>query len=309
VCSALANGALWTHWSSLAHSANAWEIAEFIRARSDALFGTESAADIAVLHSASSYFVHSGGFLSTKIGNKPVWAAAAILWQGGYHFDVVGEHALPSRLQRYRLVILANQTHLDPDTLTALREFVRKGGRLLVAGRSALGDGQTSSLADVLGIEPEARLDPSGSLCVPAEPGILHAEDRPYGADIFVISLATECVGVRPKGCEVVVGRMTAKTTSGQDHAGPSGWLWRGHGLEEDRSRPVLCRHAFGRGEAWYLAADLFAHYDYTKFFGSRTSPCPGSNGSIHRLWSARAERSRWSARSAGRGARTSATS
>ena len=60
----------------------------------------------------------------------------------------------------------------------------------------------------------------------------------------------------------------TVTTPSGHDHAGPTGWLWGGHGLKEDRTRPVLCRHAFGSGEGWYLAADVFAHYDYTKYYG-----------------------------------------
>lgn len=270
VCSALASGAIWTHWTSFAHTQNAWEIADFIHAREGILFGTSSAADIAVLHTSSSFFVHSGGFLSTKVGNMAVWAAAGILWEGGYAFDVVGEHALAGSLDRYKLIILANQTHLAPEAIALLTKYVRDGGRILVAGRSGLGDGDTQALAEVLGIRPRVVLDPKGSLCVPADPSVLGEATKPYGADLFVLSMATECVGVVPDGCEVQVGRMSAKTTAAHDNAGPIGWLWRGHGLAEDKGKPVLTRHRYGSGEAWYLAADAFAHYAYTRFYGAK---------------------------------------
>ncbi len=268
VCSALANGAIWTHWTSKAHSHNAWEIADFIHDRESILFGTVSAADIAVLHSSSSFFVHSGGFLSSRIGNMPVWAAAGILWQGGYAFDIVGEHTLPRLIQKYRLIVLANQTHLTPDTVDLLREYVRGGGTILVAGRSGLGDTTTQVLADVLGIAPEVDPDAAGSLCVQTHPAVLGEDAQPHGADIFVLSMATGCVGVRPAGADVVVGRMTAQTTASHDNAGPMGWLWRDHGLTEDKSTPVVTRNRYGAGEGWFIAADVFAHYAYTHFYG-----------------------------------------
>ncbi len=267
VCSAVANGAMWDHWTTRAHNGAAWKVADYLRKR-DYLFGSESAADVAVLHSASSFFENNGGFLITRPGNHPVWGAAQALWESGYAFDVVSEYNLERLVPKYRLIVLANQTVLSEATIALLERFVEEGGRLLVAGRSGI-SGDRQAFAKVLGIEERVETAKESIVTFPADPEIMHLE-APEDSDAFVLSVQSEWHSVSPAGCVVEIGAMNAVSSGPPDARGPVGWLWRGHGTVENKDAPVLTSNKSGKGVGWYLAVDLFGHYYRTQYYGVR---------------------------------------
>jgi hypothetical protein len=269
VGSAVANGAMWHNWSSRPHQPLSWEISEFIHQRSDILTDTDSAADIALLHTTTSFYVHSGGLFVPRLGNKPLWGASRALQLGGYHFDIVNEVALLERLGRYRLIILAGQTHLPDGMVAALLDFVGAGGRVLVTGRSGWGDEGCQVLADVLGLDPcSAEVDEGLVLEVPSD--WVGAGPRPDGAGICTLAMETSLLGVRPRGAAVMWVALQALGDSSRAVRRQTGWQWASRSLAEDPSRPFVTRYRYGEGEGWYVAADVFGYYERTLYSGLR---------------------------------------
>ena len=269
VGAALANGAIWDNWTSRPHDAMAWDVADFIHRHKRILSGTESAAEIAVLHSSTSYYVHSGGLFRTQEGNRPVWGASRALQMGGHHYDIVSEHRLPALVERYRLIILAGQTHLPAETVRLLDEFICRGGRLLATGRSGFGDGDSTALADILGLGPRAGEGDQGFV-VEARPEWVDEVAKPEGADVCLIALETPRLGVAPQQAEVIQCALSSTGDPSRALRNLTGWQWRSSPMAPDSDRPFLTRNTRGSGEAWYVAADLFGHYEKHHYFGLR---------------------------------------
>jgi len=269
--SAIANGAIWNQWTSRPYHAQGLEIADFIRARRDILSDTESAAQIAVLHSTSTFYVHSLGLFKTTVGNKPVWGAAHALQTAGHHFDIVSEINLPRRLGQYRLIILANQTHLTAETVDLLTRFVRDGGRLIVAGSSGLGDGNTQALAEILGIEPQTSLDNDEALAIETLPQWIDEVPRPSGAGICTLSMPGPWIHVQPTRAKVICNCLVAPDGEQLKPIGSTGWCWESAAVRPDPDRPFLTLNTFGRGRAFYIAGELFGHYEKHHYFGLRS--------------------------------------
>jgi hypothetical protein len=266
VASAIANGAIWYNWTSRYNPAGCLETADFVHQRSDMLRGTESLAEIALLHTTTSFYVHSEGFMQFKPGNRPIWGGHRVLLYGGRHHDIVNEVNFARRMNRYRLVILAGQTHLDDATRARLREFVEQGGRLLIAGRSGLGDGNRQTLADLLGLDAECRIESKLKPFVKVAPEIVDEAPVDDPNVICALGMDIDLIRVRPVAAEVVLANL--EPANGNMPNRVTGWL--APGSFKESGTPLLTRNRFGKGEAWYLAAGVFGHYERIHYFGLR---------------------------------------
>lgn len=266
VASTIANGAIWYNWTSRHNPAGCLEAANFVHQRSNMLRGTESLAEIAILHTTTSFYVHSEGFLQFKPGNRPVWGCHRALLYGGRHHDIVNEVNFTRRINQYRLVILAGQTHLDDATRARLCEFVEQGGRLLIDGRSGLGDGTRQMLAALLGLEVECRIESELKPCVKVAPEIVDEVPVDDPNVICALGMDIDLIRVKPAGAEVILANL--EPVSGHMTNRVVGWLAPESFKESDV--PMLTRNRFGKGEAWYLATGVFGHYERIRYFGLR---------------------------------------
>lgn len=99
------------------------------------------------------------------------WAFA--LQGAGYGVDVVNEETLREQIDRWRVVVVANQRRVGPETLDALRRFVERGGTL-VATDGALrpeSDTENPAAVELLGVArtPQAET-PKQGLALGREP-------------------------------------------------------------------------------------------------------------------------------------------
>jgi hypothetical protein len=103
-----------------------------VNARRKALGRTQSVNPVAVLLSETTW---EHGLASEVAGyfdhqSPRNWAFA--LQDAYYGVDVVNEQTLREQTGRWRVVVVANQRRVRPDTLDVLRQFVERGGTLVI---------------------------------------------------------------------------------------------------------------------------------------------------------------------------------
>ncbi|MFW6171644.1 MAG: hypothetical protein ACODAD_14235, partial [Planctomycetota bacterium] len=158
--------------------------AEFAQARKKTLGRTYSRNPVAVLSSETSW-------LEERIGGKENYYdfiaanhAALALQDASYGVDLVNEHILRRRLDRYRVVVIPNQRKVKSATLDALKQFAHGGGRVLVTGR-----GLTTHNTDVLlGLQRTDEFSESSLLDIHDTQTRLadFMKVEPVGADVLV---------------------------------------------------------------------------------------------------------------------------
>ena len=126
---------------------------EFIIEREDWCRDAVVVPLVAILHSTATlrYTDHErgGGSLAS------VRAAHKMLVESGWHALIVDEVTLERRIDEFATVVLPEQAALPATTVAALRDFVRRGGGLVAAGRVAAWDEHgrpAPGLDDVLGV-------------------------------------------------------------------------------------------------------------------------------------------------------------
>lgn len=141
------------------------QVGRFVRRRQVLCQDTMSVPQVALLHSASHYYAHNVPLFNTGQATKPLEGALQALLEHRYHVDVVNEDMLRRRMKEYRLIVVAEQTHLPRELMDELSAYVRQGGRLLVTGDHVVRDFGT-----LLGVEPNGEPQ-NGTFYVPAEGG------------------------------------------------------------------------------------------------------------------------------------------
>ncbi len=103
---------------------------EFFHAHNSVLTGTESIADVAVLHSFRSVeFNPSEALVSTVLFEQS-------LIQARIPFHIILDRHLPD-LGRYKVLVIANQDAMSDAQVDAVRRFVGQGGGLVITGNTA----------------------------------------------------------------------------------------------------------------------------------------------------------------------------
>ena len=136
--------------------------ADMVRERQDWIHNTRAVPLVAVLQSASTQYsriIPSSEYVTSAPGPtrlywhnnlgipNAIYGAGAALLENNIPFDIINEATLKKRLDDYQVLIVGDQFRLDGETLAAIRDFVQRGGGLLVTGRSIETD-----LADLLGV-------------------------------------------------------------------------------------------------------------------------------------------------------------
>ena len=112
------------------------ELAKFCRARQPFCQGSEAVPQIALWYSVNSWKQSFGGVYAG--GTAAMEGVLTLLLDGQNNVDVLMDHQLASRLDRYRLLVIPEWTNLDKSLKGKVLEFVSNGGSLLIIGASAV---------------------------------------------------------------------------------------------------------------------------------------------------------------------------
>ncbi|HWB98282.1 MAG TPA: hypothetical protein VG672_16330 [Bryobacteraceae bacterium] len=130
---------------------NAQKYIDFYWKHNDLLAGAESAAEVAVLRSFASVELNGAAVLPQVV------LLEQSLIQAQIPFDTIFDRHL-DKLNRYKVLVLANQDALSQEQVEKIRAFVQGGGALVATGNSSLYTEwrlrrPKPALSDVLGFE------------------------------------------------------------------------------------------------------------------------------------------------------------
>ncbi len=115
------------------------------------LAATRPATEIAILDAATTLRHHAWDARAEAEADELGFYHALV--EAGLHFEFVSDHAMtPAMLDRFRVLILPNAVCLSDDQCAMLRDWVGRGGSLVVAGASATAD-ETGAPRPSFGLE------------------------------------------------------------------------------------------------------------------------------------------------------------
>lgn len=110
-------------------------IGEFVRARAGFCRGAEPLPEVAVLRT-----VNCPKLNCLNVDVNAAKDSVLALLDNQYNVDFVDEWALEGRYDEFKVIVIPETGRLAPETVAALKKYVSRGGRLLVAGVNAMAD-------------------------------------------------------------------------------------------------------------------------------------------------------------------------
>lgn len=110
------------------------EVAAFCRQREHYSHKTQTVPQAAVLHSETSYYAYNDPLFNFGAANQAMEGALFALLENGYSVDILNEATLLRDMRRYPMVVVPEAEHVPDEVRTALTDYVKAGGRLLLSG-------------------------------------------------------------------------------------------------------------------------------------------------------------------------------
>lgn len=126
------------------------------------LKGAKPLVEIAILNPTNPGLVASQATKSTE-------GAMRVLLESHYQFQIIDENA---DFTKYRLLILADEVRLDKNLAAKIREYIKRGGRLLLSHLSGLAQDKDEFILPEAGIEYSGK-DPYSPNYICLEPALL----------------------------------------------------------------------------------------------------------------------------------------
>jgi hypothetical protein len=111
------------------------EVARFCRAREVFCHRAESVPQIALVYSTAAHYRRMNGLFPRD--HSPFAGTLEALLASQQSVELLGEHQLKGRMQKYPLIVIPEWEYLEPGFVQELLEYVRKGGNLLLVGPKA----------------------------------------------------------------------------------------------------------------------------------------------------------------------------
>ena len=153
------------------------ETGKFITARKKVCENSQTIPQVAVLHSETHLYNHySGKNLMWNTDLAPVKGAVFALLENHYSVDILDEWALMKTTDAYPAIVVPEQFDLSEAMVAWLKEYVKKGGKLLLTG-SQLIERFGEAFTGVKFAEPPA----AGTYMVPAADGCVPLWGEDWG--------------------------------------------------------------------------------------------------------------------------------
>ena len=192
---------------------------------------------------------------SVFINDTPLRGAHRLLVESGIHHDIVTDVVLLDKICKYKLVIIPSQRYLSQEVMSSFKDFVFKGGSLLVTFDSSLGDSSDFMLRDLLGIRLKEVKSTKLGYLLPVHRDLMKGMPK---APIFTkgeflnIEAIDSCVYAHYLRPYVPPRRGLPREE----------WLGAGYGspIFEERY-PAITIRKYGRGIVCYIATNVFTSY------------------------------------------------
>ncbi len=213
------------------------EVFDRVKSIQNIMKGAESAPDVLVLHSASTYYMKPRAVTDHSHFLEPINGMHSILQHSEYHYQLVNELVLPQWLKKAKILILPCQARIDKKTAESVEKFIKDGGTLIASGSSLL----NHDLQKLLGIKAEDEFDTPHQFLM-TKPFIRNdEEDSP--------------VMVKGRAVKVVSDGATVVSMLQEGLFSPEKFF---HGHPEGRVRYAgITEHQYGKGMAVAIAAPV----------------------------------------------------
>ena len=214
-----------TGWLTGWHQDVIGEVAEFCRARRSVCFQTETASQAAVLHLAGHYYAHNDPLFNIGDATEPMEGALHALLETHRSTDILTEAGALERLDRYRLIVVPEQTNLDARLVDRLAGYAEGGGHVILSGAHL-----AAEVPDLVGVdaEPEAT------------------------ENVVYLPSGKRAVGVFGPWQPVKVRRGTKVACR---------WLSQQEPEKDETPHPAVTRRRVGRGAVIAVHGPLFRNY------------------------------------------------
>jgi hypothetical protein len=215
---------LWVPGASIVQEASqtrAKLCAEWVHARAQALGRSTSASPMALLLSETCWRRETIEGKADFYDPNTVERAALALQDAGFAADIVNEAILRSRINAYRVIVIANQRTVSAETLAALETFARDGGLLVVTGNglresdAMLGAARGKVMAGVQRYKVGERPAATRSA----------VELRPQAANVLAVFAGGKPLLTRHAVGEGAVACLAVPGVPYPDEAGTLGWV------------------------------------------------------------------------------------
>jgi hypothetical protein len=169
------------------------EVAKFARARQAVCQNTERVPQMALLHSSAAYYRKSARLFSPGNTLQALEGVLQALLNSQHAVDVVSEHHIRDRIADWPLVIVPECEYLDEVFTSALVDYAKGGGTLLLVGPKA-----AQLFERELGVTIESEIG-------------AEAENRFLEHGDQLVGIRGPAARVRPSGGTRTVGRVLAK--------------------------------------------------------------------------------------------------
>ena len=237
-----ANGGITSVWTTTMNNAGIspyyiellGKASDFITRRIEVFQHTQPVREVAILHSATSFYQEGNEVWGSHSLYDRLRGAHLAMIQGNYHCNIITEEFLAQDVDKYKLVIISNQPKLPNYLLEKVRSYVREGGNIIVTGKSATSEDSKGNLRmelyDVLGVKLTRR--------EPLKRGYIPWQGFPFliKSDWYPVELTEASVAVP-----------LLKDWNERD--------------KEELPYPAATINQFGKGKAAYIATDIFTDY------------------------------------------------
>jgi hypothetical protein len=110
------------------------QVAEFARARQPYCHHSLQIPQVALLYSSEAYQRNATGLFNRYRDNEKMWGILQCLLEGQNSVDIVSEATLGRDISRFPLIVIPEWNYLSPVFCDDLKDYVTKGGSLLVIG-------------------------------------------------------------------------------------------------------------------------------------------------------------------------------
>jgi len=110
------------------------DVAAFCRERQDLCFGTDSASETVVINNAPHFYAHNPPLFDYGTAERPIEGAVQMLLETHHSTDLVVDTEAPDRVDRYKLIVVPEQTRLAGPLVDALERAANDGAVVLMTG-------------------------------------------------------------------------------------------------------------------------------------------------------------------------------
>lgn len=137
-----------TGWLSNWHCQMLSEVVDFCRERKKYCFKTKTYPQVAILHSADHFYFKAPPVFLYGDAVEPVEGALHALLENHYSADILNEDTLIDNMDKYKLVVVPEQTRLSAKLLNKLQRYASNGGFVFMTGHHL-----ADECADLAGVE------------------------------------------------------------------------------------------------------------------------------------------------------------